>query len=78
VTESSAVDTPASVNTFSFYGSTYTSDYLWLQPVETNTNELTGSSYKPLETPNSQQSPIESQFNTRGGIPLPLLRRPGT
>lgn len=67
VTKSSAVDTPASINTFSFYGSSYASDYVSFQPVETNTNERTGSSYKVLETPNDQQSQIESQFNTKGG-----------
>ena len=39
------------IPTLSFYGSTYRSPYLTFTPVETTTNQPSGSYYKTLETP---------------------------
>lgn len=44
--------------TVSFYGSTYTSQYLSFTPVEVTTNVPKGNSYEPLETP----TPAEVQL----------------
>ena len=41
--------------TITFYGSTYTSQYLTFTPVEVLTNVPKGNSYEPLETPTPEQ-----------------------
>ena len=49
---SSATDVFPSTPTFTFHGSTYTSDLISFAGVETNTNQLTasGDGYEPLDT----------------------------
>ena len=64
VTHSSTVDVFPGTNTFSFYGSTYTSRYLSFQGVELNTNELAGSGgYKTLETPTPAQQQLIATYD---------------
>lgn len=46
------------IQTFSFYGATYTSKYLSFQSVELETN-----TDKPLETPNAQQNQIMTTYD---------------
>jgi hypothetical protein len=50
------------IATISFYGSTYTSRYLTFTPVETTTNQPSGSYYKPLETPTASQMALWESF----------------
>jgi hypothetical protein len=50
------------IATISFYGSTYTSRYLTFTPVEVTTNQPSGSSYKPLETPTASQLAVWESF----------------
>jgi Domain of unknown function (DUF929) len=57
--------------TFSFYKSTYTSDYIVFEPIETQTREK-----KDLETPTADQSALEAKWNKppyasgQGSIPF--------
>jgi thiol-disulfide isomerase/thioredoxin len=65
-------DTP----TFTFHGSTYTSPYLEFDPVEMQTNELSGSTYGTLETPTPAQQKLMATydrapyFSSNGAIPF--------
>ena len=64
VTHSSSVDVFPSTNTFSFYGSTYTSAYLSFEPVELNTNQIAGNGgYKTLETPTAEQQQLLATYD---------------
>ncbi len=58
---SSAKDTPASVSTFSFVGSKYTSDYIDFQPVEAQDRDGGAK-----EQPNDEQSAILQQYKVTG------------
>jgi hypothetical protein len=63
-------DTVASVPTFTFYGSTYTSPYLDFKPVEQQT-----VSGKTLETPTTAQEAVLTKYDgppyvSEGGIPF--------
>lgn len=68
-TASAPGDVYPNTRTFSFYGSSFTSEYLVFTPVETETNVRSGSGYTSLQTPTSQQRAIYGQQN-RGGIPF--------
>jgi thiol-disulfide isomerase/thioredoxin len=70
VTRSSASDQPASIPTFSFYQSTYTSQYLAFTSIETQTNKFNGSTYGTLETPTAAQSAIVTANDPNGSIPF--------
>ncbi|HVT75617.1 MAG TPA: DUF929 family protein [Acidimicrobiales bacterium] len=75
-THSSSTDVYASTPTFTFHGSTFTSDYLVFEPVETAGNELSGGTYPPLETPTAHQEQVVQAYDappltdTRGAIPF--------
>jgi len=64
--------------TLSFVGATYTSPYLEFSSVELQSNERSGSSYAPLQTPSLEQQQILRQFdappyvpaNSAGAIPF--------
>jgi hypothetical protein len=67
--------------TFSFHGSSYTSDYLVLSAVETQTNDpdaATGG-WTPLDTPTDQQQQLLTTYDTQqytgsdGGIPFIMI-----
>ena len=51
--------------TFTFYGSSYTSNYIDFVPVETQ-----NQTERALQTPSAQQGYIFSKFNPGGGIPF--------
>lgn len=64
-------------NTFTFYGSTYTSQYLDFVPVEMQTNQKDGlGAYKNLQNPTKDESAIFTQYDRppyasqAGGIPF--------
>ncbi len=64
VTHSSTVDTFPGTNTFSFFGSTYTSTYLAFEAVELQTNEIgSDGNYKKLETPTAEQQQLVSTYD---------------
>jgi hypothetical protein len=69
LTHSSSTDVHPDTQTFSFYGSTYTSQYLTFTPVETATNEPSGSGYKPLQTPTDAQLAAAAETG-QSGIPF--------
>jgi hypothetical protein len=67
--------------TLSFHGSSYTSDYLVLSAVETQTNkpDATTGGWTPLDTPTDQQQQLISTYDTQqytgsdGGIPFIMI-----
>jgi Domain of unknown function (DUF929) len=56
------------IATVTYYGSTYTSQYLTFTPVETTTNVPKGNYYEPLETPTAAQQSIWSSTSQELGI----------
>jgi hypothetical protein len=70
VTHSSATDVDANTETFSFYGSTYTSKYISFSPVETTTNEPSNGYYKLLQNPTAAQQQIWLKYTGTGGFPF--------
>ena len=69
-TTSSATDNPPSINTLSFYGSTYTSQYLTFTSTEETTNQPTANGYQTLETPSALEAQLLSKYDPSGGIPF--------
>ena len=75
-TRSAPDDVYANTPTFSFFGSTYTSQYLAFSGVETETNVRSGGSYTLLQTPTSDQRGILDVYDAppyttnRGSIPF--------
>ena len=78
---SSASDVFPSTPTFTFHGSTYTSDLISFAGVETSTNKPTASGvgYEPLDTPTVEQQQLMQTFNVppytsqAGSIPFLLI-----
>jgi len=66
---SSAEDSFPNTPTFSFYGSSYSSEYLAFTAVETNTNKRQGNGYEPLEEPTDAQIAVAAETG-QGGIPF--------
>lgn len=58
VSKSHSAVQDGNIPTLSFYGSTYTSNYLKFTPVETYTNQPSGNYYSKLETPTANQQAI--------------------
>ena len=78
---SSATDVFPSTPTVTFHGSSYTSDVIAFDGVETNTNQLaaSGLSYEPLDTLTAQQQRLMQTFDAppytshAGVIPFSLI-----
>jgi thiol-disulfide isomerase/thioredoxin len=68
-TASASDDVYPNTPTFSFYGSTFASQYLTFTPVETFNNVRSGSRYGALQTPTGDQQTIQGQYDP-GGIPF--------
>ena len=62
-THSASQDVFPNTATLSFHGSTYTSDFLSFQGVETQTNVPQGSGYTPLDTLTPDQKKTFSTYN---------------
>jgi hypothetical protein len=62
---SSSIDTPANVPTFTFYGSTYTSQYISFSSVEETTNipNSAKTGYTPLQTPTAAQQALLKKYD---------------
>jgi hypothetical protein len=60
------------ISTFSFYGSSYTSQYVDFAPVEVNGNALdsSGQSYVTLQQMTSDQQKNFEQYNSNGSFPF--------
>lgn len=70
VSRSASNDVYPNTPTFTFYGSTYTSEYLAFTPVETATNEPNGSGgYKPLQELTDAQTAVVQESGA-SGIPF--------
>lgn len=69
-THSSSIDVYPSTPTFSFHGSTFTSPYLVLSAVETNSNKIVNRQYAPLDQPTPEQIKAYNTYNTKGSIPF--------
>src|SRR4051794_39526551 len=57
---SSSTDVYPNTHTFTFYGPTYTSNYLTFQSKEVETNQAEGTGYTPLEKLDAQESQLLS------------------
>lgn len=55
--------------TLTFHGAGYTSDLLSFTGLETNTNQVKGSGYGPLDTVPPEDTAIMAKYNSSGGIP---------
>jgi hypothetical protein len=62
-TQSSSSDVFPNTATLTFHGSTYTSDFLTFQGVETSTNVRQGNGYAPLDTLTAEQNQIFTKYN---------------
>jgi len=68
-THSSSVDVYPNTATFSFHGATYTSPYLSFSGVETETNQVQGNSYAPLDTLTANQQKLLQTYDGPPAIP---------
>jgi hypothetical protein len=75
-THSSSTDVDANTPTWTFYKSTYKSNYLVFTPVEEYTNYRIGNTtntntnYQTLQTPTSAQQSIGQTYDPNGSIPF--------
>jgi hypothetical protein len=75
-THSSSTDSDPNTPTFTFYKSTYKSDYINFTSVEENTNYRIGNSsdtsvpYQTLQTPTADQQKIAQTYDPNGSIPF--------
>jgi hypothetical protein len=75
-THSSSTDSDPNTPTFTFYKSTYKSDYITFTPVEEYTNSREGNSsntsvpYQTLQTPTADQQKIGQTYDPNGSIPF--------
>ncbi len=82
VTASSHSDVDPATNTFSFYGSTYTSPYINFVPIETYTNvPLSGGGYTNLQQPTKEEAQAIATYGqsananstSAGGVSFPFI-----
>ncbi|WP_432976440.1 DUF929 family protein [Dactylosporangium sp. CA-233914] len=69
LTTSAADDSFPNTPTLSFHGSTYTSQYLAFQGVETTTNVRKGGQYQPLDQLTAEQAQIVQKYNAPPYVP---------
>jgi hypothetical protein len=62
-THSASGDAYPNTATLSFHGARYTSQYLSFQGVETESNQLVGNGYAPLDTLTTSQQQIVTKYN---------------
>ena len=63
VTSSSSSDVYPNTQTFSFFGSSYSSPYIDFQSVEMQTNVAVNGNYPTLQTPTAEQNQIFSKYD---------------
>lgn len=70
-TASASDDTSPNTPTFSFYHSSYTSQYIDFVAVETQGNQRDSSgNYPTLQTPTAEQQQLVAKYDSSGGIPF--------
>lgn len=69
VTHSSSTDVYPNTQTFSFYGSTYSSPYITFVPVEMYSNIAQGSGYTVLNKPTSQEQSLMNTYDAPPYVP---------
>jgi hypothetical protein len=69
ITHSSSTDVYPDTQTFSFHGSTFTSNYIGFEPVEEYTNIASGSGYTKLDTPNTEDSSLMTTYDAPPYVP---------
>jgi len=69
VTHSSTTDVYPNTQTLSFYGSSYTSQYIAFTPVEVYTNISNGAGYTSLQTPTSAQQSLVNTYDATPYLP---------
>jgi hypothetical protein len=69
VSASAADDVYPNTPTLSFYGSTYQSDHLAFQGVETSTNKRSGNGYAPLQQLTGAQQQLLTKYNAEPFVP---------
>jgi len=62
-THSSGTDVYPNTQTFSFHGTTYTSQYIDFQGIETLSNVPSGTSYETLDTPTTDQEALVNTYD---------------
>jgi hypothetical protein len=69
---SSTTDSPANVPTWTFHGSTYTSNYITFTSVEETGNVVNAATgqYPVLQTPTSAERTLLTKYNPGGSIPF--------
>lgn len=67
---SSPDDVAPSATTFSFYNSTYSSQYVSFVPVELAGNKPVNGTLPVLQTPTATENAILAKYDPRGGIPF--------
>jgi hypothetical protein len=72
-THSSTSDVYPDTQTFSFYGSTYTSSAIDFVPVEEQTNQIVGNTYGTLQTPTAAENAVLAKFDV-----APYTSEPGS
>jgi len=70
VTHSSTTDVYANTQTLSFYGSTYTSDYLTFTPIELYTDIPSEGGYTTLQTPTTKEQDLANDYDSDQSIPF--------
>jgi hypothetical protein len=68
-TTSAADDIYPSTPTFTFYGATYTSQYLDFSTVELESNVRSGGQYRPLQTPTAGQQQLLQTYDAPPYVP---------
>jgi hypothetical protein len=69
-THSSSSDVFPDTQTLSFYGSSYSSQYLDFVPVEEATNTVVGGSYQPLQSATAAEQALMAEYDGQGSIPF--------
>jgi hypothetical protein len=63
VSHSSGTDVYANTPTFTFHGSSFTSQYLVFDGVETESNVASGTGYAALDTPTSEEKSLITKYD---------------
>ncbi|HMK63525.1 MAG TPA: DUF929 family protein [Acidimicrobiales bacterium] len=69
-THSSTSDVYPDTQSLSFYGSSYTSEYVDFQPVEEATNRIVDGGYGALQAPTAAQASMIAKADPQGSIPF--------
>ncbi|MDE1825273.1 MAG: DUF929 family protein [Candidatus Micrarchaeota archaeon] len=70
---SSSSDRYPNTPSFTFYNSTYTSDYVAFVPVELTTNRQINGTYPTLQTTNATEQQIGAAFSPNGQVSFPFV-----